>query len=56
MSTVANLLAQKQRLLERLENDPGPNERDEIERLLAKIETALTWLESNDGVEEGGRL
>ena len=56
MSTVANLLAQKQRLLERLENDLGPNERDEIERLLAKIETALTWLESNDPVEEDGRL
>ena len=56
MSTVANLLAQKQLLLERLENDPGPNERDEIERLLAKIETALTWLESNDPVEEDGPL
>ncbi|MHC2336292.1 hypothetical protein [Bradyrhizobium sp. USDA 4454] len=26
MSMVANLLAQKQQLLERLENDPGPNE------------------------------
>lgn len=56
MSTVANLLAQKQRLLERLENDPGPNERDEMERLLAKIATALTWLESNDRVEEDGPL
>jgi len=53
---VANLLAQKQQLLERLENDPSPNERDDIERLLAKIETALTWLVSNDPVEEGGRL
>ena len=56
MSTVANLLAQKQQLLERLENDPCPNERDDIERLLAKIETALTWLESNDPVEEDGPL
>ena len=34
----------------------APNERDEIERLLAKIETALTWLESNDPVEEDGPL
>ena len=56
MSTVAILLGQKQQLLERLKNDPGLNERDEIERMLAKIETALTWLESNDPVEEGGRL
>ncbi|MFZ5713457.1 MAG: hypothetical protein ACOY3N_11595 [Bradyrhizobium sp.] len=56
MSTVANLLAQKQQLLERLENDSGPNERDEVERLLAKIETALMVLESNDPVEEGGPL
>ncbi|QAU36892.1 hypothetical protein XH86_03645 [Bradyrhizobium guangdongense] len=48
MSTVANLLAQKQQLLERLENDPSPNERDDIERLLAKIETALTcWCPTN---------
>jgi hypothetical protein len=34
MTTVAKLLAQKQRLLERLQkNDPGPHEREEIERL-----------------------
>jgi hypothetical protein len=36
MSTVANLLARKQVLLERLEIDPGPNEREEIERLLRR--------------------
>ncbi|MET4278529.1 MULTISPECIES: hypothetical protein [unclassified Bradyrhizobium] len=45
MSTVQNLLAQKQQLVERLESDPGPNEREEIERLLAKIETALSLLD-----------
>lgn len=45
MTTVANLLAQKQKLLERLEEDPGPNEREEIERLLEQIDTALNLLE-----------
>jgi hypothetical protein len=34
MTTVANLLARKQQLLERLQERPGPHERDEIERLL----------------------
>ncbi|MGC2083564.1 MAG: hypothetical protein WA702_09425 [Bradyrhizobium sp.] len=48
MSTVANLLARKQVLLERLEIDPGPNEREEIERLLAQIETALGLLRPGD--------
>jgi hypothetical protein len=38
MTTVANLLARKQTLLDRLQNDPGPQERDEIERLLAQID------------------
>lgn len=32
MSTVANLLAQKERLMEQLERDAGPNERAEIEK------------------------
>ncbi|MET4717166.1 uncharacterized protein YicC (UPF0701 family) [Bradyrhizobium japonicum] len=36
-----------------LESDPGPNEREEIERLLAQIETALSLLEPGDAV---GRL
>lgn len=48
MSTVAKLLARKQALLERLENDPGPNEREEIQALLAQIETALNLLEPRD--------
>jgi len=48
MSTVAKLLARKEGLLERLESDPGPNEREEIERLLAQIETALSLLGPGD--------
>jgi hypothetical protein len=42
---VTKLLAQKQELLQRLEEDPGPHEHDEIERLLAKIHTALNLLD-----------
>ncbi|MDH2347654.1 MULTISPECIES: hypothetical protein [unclassified Bradyrhizobium] len=45
MTTVATLLARKQQLLERLQEDPGPNERDEIQRLLEQIESALDALE-----------
>ncbi|MEY9178783.1 soluble cytochrome b562 [Bradyrhizobium sp. USDA 326] len=45
MSIVARLHARKQALLDRLESDPGPNEREGIERLLAQIETALSLLE-----------
>ncbi|MDF0498175.1 hypothetical protein [Bradyrhizobium yuanmingense] len=48
MSTLAKLLARKQALLERLESDPGPNEREEIQVLLAQIETALSLLEPRD--------
>jgi hypothetical protein len=35
MTTVANLLARKQTLLDRLQNNPGPHERDEIARLFS---------------------
>jgi hypothetical protein len=45
MTTAAKLLAQKQQLLERLQQDPGPNERAEIERLLEQIDTALNLLD-----------
>ena len=44
MSTMAKLLARKRALQERLESDPGPREREEVERLLAQIETALSLL------------
>ncbi|UFW46556.1 MULTISPECIES: hypothetical protein [Bradyrhizobium] len=50
MSAVAKLLARKERLLEQLKSDPGPNARVEIERLLAQIETALSLLEPGDVV------
>jgi hypothetical protein len=44
-TTLVKLLAQKQQLIERLQGDPGPEERDEIERLLEKIDTALNLLD-----------
>jgi len=49
MTTVANLLARKQQLLERLYEVPGPHERDEIERLLAQIDAALNLLDEPVG-------
>jgi hypothetical protein len=45
MTALAKLLAQKQKLIERLQQNPGPRERDDIERLLEKIDTALDLLD-----------
>jgi DNA-binding MarR family transcriptional regulator len=45
MSTAAKLLAQKRQLIERLQEDPGPEEREQIEQLLAKINRALDLLD-----------
>ena len=45
MTSAANLLVRKQKLLDRLQEEPGPHERDQIERLLAQIDTALNMLE-----------
>ncbi|MGY4288204.1 hypothetical protein ACVWXO_007424 [Bradyrhizobium sp. LM2.7] len=45
MTTVATLLARKQQLLGRLQDNPGPSERDEIQRLLEQIDAALDSLE-----------
>ncbi|HWX61654.1 hypothetical protein [Bradyrhizobium sp.] len=45
MTTAAELLARKQQLIERLQEAPGPHERDEIERLLAMIDDALNGLD-----------
>ena len=45
MTTAAKLLAQKRELLERLDQNPGPNERAEIEQLLTKIDQALSLLD-----------
>jgi len=43
-TAVANLLARKQMLVERLQENPGPRERDEIGLLLQQIDTALELL------------
>ena len=45
MTTAAKLLAQKRQLIERLQEDPGPEEREQIEQLLAKINRALDLLD-----------
>ena len=45
MTTLSRLLAEKQRLMEQLQEDIGPEERDEIERLLEKIDAALDSLD-----------
>ena len=44
MSTVTKLLERKQQLLEQLDNKPAPDEREQIESLLAQVETALDLL------------
>jgi len=54
MTTLAKLLAEKQQLIERLEEDPGEQEREEIQRLLEKIDTALDLLdEAGPGTSKG---
>jgi hypothetical protein len=44
-TTLTKLLEQKQQLVERLQEDPGPEERERIEQLLAKINKALDLLD-----------
>ena len=44
--TVAELLARKQKLLERLQEEPRLNEQDEIARLLAGINAVLNRLDA----------
>ena len=48
MTNIATLLTRKQELLSRLEEFPGPNERDEIERLLKQIDAELNAVERPD--------
>ena len=49
MTTIDRLLAQKQQVLDRLQNDDvGPNERVELETVLAKVNTALSLLEPDE--------
>jgi hypothetical protein len=50
MTKIAELLAQKQDLLSRLEQYPGPNEREEIERLLDKTDAELNAVDRPDGL------
>ena len=50
-TTLAKLLQQKQQLIERLQEERGPEEREQIEQLLAKIDRALDLL---DGAGTGG--
>ena len=45
MTSLAKLLEQKQQLIERLEENPGPEEREQIERLLEQVNAALDWLD-----------
>jgi len=45
MTTLAKLLAQKAQLIERLQEEPGPEERDQIERLLEQINAELDLLD-----------
>ena len=45
MTTLGKLLAEKQKLIERLQEEVGPEERNEIERLLENIEAALDSLD-----------
>jgi hypothetical protein len=47
MTSIAALLTQKQHLLSRLEEHPGPNERDEIERLY-RIDAELNAVDRPD--------
>ncbi|MDE1935645.1 hypothetical protein [Bradyrhizobium sp.] len=48
MTSIAELLTQKEHLLSRLEEHPGPNERKEIERLLDKVDSELNALDRPD--------
>jgi hypothetical protein len=54
MTALAKLLLGKQQLIERLEKNPGRQEREEIERLLEKINAALNLLdEAGPGSNNG---
>ena len=50
MTTLATLLSQKQHLLARLEEGPGPREHDGIEHALEKIDATLNSLDRPDRV------
>jgi DNA-binding MarR family transcriptional regulator len=50
MTTLEKLLAEKRQLVERLQEYPSPEEREQIERLLEQINAAL---DSLDGAGSG---
>jgi hypothetical protein len=52
MTTAAKLLAQKRQLMERLQEGPSLEEREQIEKLLAKIDRPA--LDLLDGAGAGG--
>ena len=52
MTTIDRLHAQKQQVLDRLQDDDiGANERAELEAVLAKVNTALSLLADDRGSE-----
>jgi hypothetical protein len=52
MTTIDRLLAQKQQVLDRLQDaDVGANERAELEAVLAKVNTALSLLAAGPNSE-----
>jgi len=52
MTTIDRLLAQKQQVLDRLQDDDvGANERAELEAVLAKVNTALSLLGNGTSIE-----
>ena len=50
MTSIAELLSQKQNLLSRLDEQPGPNERGEIERLLRQVDAELNAVDRPDRI------
>lgn len=48
MTRIAMLLTRKQDLLGRLEEYPGPKEREELERLLDKVDAELNAVDRPD--------
>ena len=48
MTATGNLLARKEKLLRQLKNGSSDAQRDEIERQIAQIDTALDLLEALD--------
>jgi hypothetical protein len=48
MTSLTQLLTRKRDLLSRLEESPGPNEREDIERLLEKVDAELDAVDPPD--------